>query len=465
MLIIMTNFSSFLNKKIGIYGLGITGSATYNAIVDNAQSVIVWDDNSHNRDNFARNYYSSKLTALTDPLWSQLDAIIMSPGIPVHHEIFKLANNRNIEVKSDIDILFEENSKSRFIGITGTNGKSTTTALIHHIVRIANLDYHIGGNIGLAALSIAFNRTGYILELSSFQLELSQKFKANIAVLLNIAPDHLDRHLTMDNYVGAKQKIIENLAAGGFGIINVDNKLTKEIYNNYKGNIQYDKQLISISTQEIQPTPGIAIINNKIIDNISNEQIILELATNRSLQGTHNQENIAASYAVCRLLDIEIQMILEAIKSFKGLPHRAEYLGSIDQVGFYNDSKATNADAAAKSLSFLENIYWLVGGIAKEGGISTLTPYFNKIKKAYIFGQDSNLFAESLSNQVDYEIFRNMQDATIAAYNNAKVNDTNQTNILLAPAAASYDQFKNFEHRGELFRELFNDLVRTNGKT
>ena len=449
----MGSFNFLQNKKIGVFGLGITGVASYAAIRNAAKEIKVWDDKISNREEFALKFGPASLSYIESSEWESLDQILLSPGVQLDHRIRAIAKSNNIEIISDIDLLFDECKSAKFIGITGTNGKSTTTALIYHILKTAKKDFAMGGNIGVPALALPLDKKGYVLELSSFQLDLTKSFKSNIAVLLNVTPDHLDRYNSLEKYAAAKEKILSSLNSDGFGIIGVDNEITGKIFKKFSFN---NSKIIPVSSQK-NIDHGISVIGNKIFDNLQ-EPTSWDLPGNKSLQGNHNKENIAASVATCRLFGVGYQEILEAIKSFKGLPHRAEYLGIYENITFYNDSKATNADAASKSLSFLDNIYWLAGGVAKEGGINSLSPLFHKVRKAYLFGDAKNLFAETIKNKVEYEIFENLSQAFAQAVIDTQKDKSNNKNILLAPAAASTDQFKNFEHRGEKFRQLFNDL-------
>lgn len=446
----MTPFSLYKNKKIGIYGLGKTGIAAYEALKNIAQ-LVCYDDQGAIRERFVAHYGKEELIDLASSKWQEVDKIVLSPGVSLSHQIVKLAQNHNIPITSDIDLLFAECREASFVAITGTNGKSTTTALTAHIINSAGKDYCIGGNIGFAPLSLPLYQEGYVLELSSFQLDLIQDFQPQVAVLLNITPDHLDRHGTMESYINAKKKIFAHMDKDGFAIIGVDNDITKLIANEY----QFGATLVPISALQIQPQ-GVAILpDNKIYDNIFTP-LTITLPLNPALQGTHNRENIAASYAAARILGIEPSTIMQAIANFKGLPHRMQYVGSFGSLYFYNDSKATNAEAASKSIAALDNIYWLAGGIGKEGGIQTLKPYFKKIVKAYLFGQDKELFAKTLTNKVNFQICDNLEQAFSKAVSDASLSATiGCKNILLAPAAASYDQFENFEQRGNKFIALF----------
>jgi UDP-N-acetylmuramoylalanine--D-glutamate ligase len=452
----MTIFSSQKGKKIGIFGLGKTGIAAYRALKNSTREVICYDEQAQN--NVLANIIGDPkdLADLSDGRWQHLDKILISPGIPPSHKIFKLANSYHIPITSDIDILFEECSNANFIAVTGTNGKSTTTVLTAHILNSAGFYYPEGGNIGIAALSLPLNQPGYVMEVSSFQLNLFKSFKAAVAILLNITPDHLDRYKTMEAYIDSKKQIFSRQGEGEFSIIGVDNEITNEIFISFESEGPRTK-LIPISAFKLQQS-GVTVLPGEIHDNIF-EPIILNLPENKFLQGAHNRENIAASYAACRVVGVDPDKIITGISTFQGLPHRMQYIGTNSGISFYNDSKATNSDAAAKSISALDNIYWLAGGIAKEGGIENLVPYFSKIKKAYFYGQDKELFAKTADGKISYQLCSNLEEAFHCAVKDAMNRDITHKNILLAPAAASYDQFKNFEERGELFIKLYKSII------
>lgn len=441
------------NKKIGILGLGKTGTSSYQAL-SGVASVICWDDVSATREIFQTKFEDANIVNLSDPQWNEQDRILVSPGIHPLHQIIKIANSYGIDITSDIDLLFEEASGSNFIAVTGTNGKSTSTALAAHILKEADLDYPSGGNIGDAVLSLNTNKPGYVLELSSFQLDLIKSFKAKIAVLLNITPDHLDRYQTMEAYIDSKKKILSMLDENGFCIIGVDNAITKNIANSLTKSMI---KIIPISALEPQPH-GVSVLDNIVYDNIF-ESKILELQNNKRLQGTHNKENIASCYAICRILGVKPEKIITGINSFKGLPHRMEYVCSIGGISFYNDSKATNTDSASRSLDALDNIYWLAGGIVKDDNVESLSKYSNKIKKAYFFGRDKEIFAKAMNGKMEFTICADLEEAFAIAFKDAIGDKPAFKNILLAPAAASLDQFKNFEHRGEVFIRLCREIT------
>ena len=437
--------NSLNNKKIGIFGLGVTGLSIYLDIAHRTNDIICWDDSEKNRDSFKN---QKILFDLQNKKWKSLDVLFISPGIPNTHLVFLLAKENNILISSDIELFLHNNPNSKIIAITGTNGKSTTTALIGHILNNCGYDFPIGGNIGLPVLSLPKNKAGYVLELSSFQLDLISFFNPEISVLLNITPDHLDRYASFEEYCKAKIKAIRG---DGIKIIGIDTEICKEMYDILLCN--GEKNIIAISSN--QKINTISCSNELINDNFydASSYKIPEL---HNLIGEHNQYNIAFSYAVCRSLGLKSNDIIDQLASFEGLKHRMQNLGSKNNITYYNDSKATNASAAAGSLSSMQNIYWLAGGIFKEKNLTPLKKSLSNVKKAYLFGESSLLFSKYLKDKVDVEIFDTMQEAFFKANIDAKsLKDT--AYVILAPACASFDQFTSFEERGNKFIDLCNE--------
>ncbi|MGV2333262.1 MAG UNVERIFIED_CONTAM: UDP-N-acetylmuramoyl-L-alanine--D-glutamate ligase [Planctomycetaceae bacterium] len=474
------------NKLIGIFGLARTGEALYLALKDIAENVICYDDSKITREAFASKYGPKALIPITDPIWRRLDKIILSPGIPLYgpnmHPIVNFAEENNIAITSDIDLLYEAREDAAYIAITGTNGKSTTTSLIHHILKMDNAKWDIGGNIGSSVMNMDHEANGYVLEVSSYQIDLLKTFRANIGILLNITPDHLERHGTMEKYIEVKKSLLARSdirIVGGDGIESTKNVIAREaerstmemsflcgpesrncnsnelqkLYNWIPDQVRDD---INISTKKIAKDT-ICVKDGKIYDYIGPELKEYILPDNKSLMGEHNRENIAASFAACRIVGMTPEIILKQIASFVGLPHRMQFLGTKYDIDFYNDSKATNADAAARSIGLLHNIYLLLGGVPKEGGIKDLLHLNSHITKAYIFGQAKSLFAEQLEGLIAYEICDNIDEATKKAVSDARSSKA-KANILLAPACASFDQFKDFEERGYHFIELYDRM-------
>ena len=435
-------------QKVGIFGLGLTGQSVYEALLDIADLIICWDDSEQNRNNFSDKYSQNNLLDIICTSWQELDKIVISPGVPHTHPIFLLAKNHNILIYSDIQLFLEENKNSKIVAITGTNGKSTTTALIGHILKSNNYDYHVGGNIGVPILQLPANAKGYILELSSFQLDLLYNFNPDIAVLLNITPDHFDRYANFEDYKASKFRVFNG---DGIKIISIDNPILKDFYFGLKA--KYGQKVITISTNPSRH--GIVCTSYMIKDNVVDKQKY-DIPIFDNLLGNHNLENIAAAFAVCKMLGLSSQQIIRNLSNFRGLKHRMQYLGKKNHIKYYNDSKATNATSAAVSLSTLNNIYWLAGGIFKEESLAPIENALTNINKAYLFGKNKMLFAGYLEKKVKYDLCSDMHEAFAKAREDA-FNSAREATILLAPACSSFDQFQSFEDRGNQFIELYNN--------
>lgn len=442
-------------KKIGIFGLGLTGTSVYRSLMTVVKELICHDDSKVNIEKFIKEFGSSHVLSINNQKWKTLDKIVISPGIPHSHQIFQIALENKIPVTSDIELFIEENPSSEFIFITGTNGKSTVTALTGHILHKAGLDYHVGGNIGKAVMSLPHRRKGYVFELSSFQIELLTKIDAKISVITNITPDHLDRYKNVEDYAHVKEKIF---IPNSLKIIGVNSLITRNIYRKFKK--VYNPKIIPISDRK-QIEGGIFCDNNYLYDNTESNKASLPLPSLPHLQGFHNKENIAIAYAICKSLSVPSSVIIKALESFKGLEHRMQYISSYKNINFYNDSKATNISSARASLSAFYNIIWFAGGKFKEESFDELKPVLKNIRKAYFFGESKNLFAEFLdlvsSPKPGYELCENLEEAFNKAMEYS-IKTSAQLNFLLAPACASYDQFKNFEERGALFIKLVQNI-------
>jgi UDP-N-acetylmuramoylalanine--D-glutamate ligase len=448
--------NSKINKFYGILGLGRTGLSAAAFMLKNQINFIAWDDNIQNRDNALQQYPNLKLMDTNDPQWLQINCLVISPGIPTSfpkaHPLAEKLQKNNIPIICDIELLYLANQSAKFVGITGTNGKSTTTKLIGHILQSNKIKNCVGGNIGTGVLSLEPLKDDgvYVIETSSFQLELLDQTHFNISVLLNITPDHLDRHNTMENYIKAKCNIFKHQSKTDCAIISVDNPITKKIYQKLKleGRIG---TIIPISTKT-KIKNGISIINNHLECDII-KPLSYDLPLLTYLKGEHNAENIAASYAASLFLGLQPQDIIQAITSFQGLEHRLQFIDRYRNILFFNDSKATNAESTEKALaSFPNNIYWIVGGKPKQDGIKTLATLFNRIKHAFIIGDAQEEFAKTMDNIVPYTKSGNLETAFTQATNMAlQDSSTEDKIILLSPACASYDQWKDFEERGQAF--------------
>ena len=354
----------------------------------------------------------------------------------------------------DIELLALAQLKARFAGITGTNGKSTTTALVGHILAAAQRKVQIGGNLGTPALLLeALGADGvYVLELSSYQLELTQSLVLDIAVLLNVTPDHLDRHGGMAGYIEAKRRIFRNQAAQQTAIIGIDDAICRGIYDTLIG--ARAQRVIPISAR-MPAKGGVAVQDGNLIDDLDGKAAtILDLEDTPHLPGSHNAQNAAAAYAAARVLGVDSATCAAGIKSFPGLAHRQELIANIDGVRYVNDSKATNADAAEKALACYGDIYWIAGGRAKEDGIDALAPLFPRIRRAFLIGEAAPRFAKTLGPRVPHEIAGTLDKAVALAREAALAGKKPGAVALLSPACASFDQFQDFEARGEAFRRL-----------
>ncbi len=419
-----------------VLGAGKTGKSAYDFLKKNNQDVCIWDDNPDVKSSFLGDFFSS---------FEEISRVIISPGLPilwpVMHPLYKEARLRQIPIISDLDLLFLHAQKSKYIGITGTNGKSTTTALLGFCLGKLSKNVHVGGNFGTPALSLPIGDDNtYVLEMSSYQLEASCIIEFDIGVLLNITPDHLDRHGGMSGYVHAKELIFKSQREG---VICIDDPYTCQIYEFLKPLMK--DRLIPISTQTFLET-GYYLDGTMLHHN---GDLIWDISEHSTLKGSHNGQNIMATWAVLYLLGYSHEAIRQSILEFKGLAHRQEHvLRTKNGITFINDSKATNADATIQALKAYDDVYLILGGIPKAGGIDDLIPYFHKIRHVLLIGQCAQDFAQVLSvYHVSFTIEKNISNALNFDF---KENST----VLLSPACASFDQFENFEQRGKHFKDL-----------
>lgn len=453
----MINTEIYKNKKIAVFGLGKAGVSAVCALNKGGAKVYALDDNEKSREAIASRNLPNVRTATVDELdWQEIDILVLSPGVPFTHPephaVVKAAQEAGCRVICDIEILYESDPQATYIGITGTNGKSTTTALTGHILKECSQEVQVGGNIGIPVLDLDNLGLGgtHVIEMSSYQLDLIDKTRFNISVLLNVTPDHIDRHGDLAGYIKAKCRIYKEQGRDDYAIISVDDEHCQKIYDSLarEGKIG---NVIPISTKR-KISGGIAIIDGIIYDSANNRE--LKLGELVRLRGEHNAQNIAASYASASILKAASDDILKAIHSFQGLPHRMEYVVKKDGILYINDSKATNAEAASKALSAYDNIYWIAGGVPKEGGIEPLKEYFPKIKKAFLIGQAQDEFAKTVENKVSYLKCGTLENALSEARKAAMENSANDPVVLLSPACASFDQWPNFEVRGQAFCDM-----------
>ncbi len=455
-------------KTYGVLGLGKSGRATVASLLASGARVVMWDDGEKSRTAAAQEFPGATLQDYSQWEVSSLAALVLSPGIFLTHPAVLAANKAGIEVIGDIELLYRAQPNATYVGITGTNGKSTTTTLIAHILKACGKCIEVGGNLGTPALALTpLDASGiYVLELSSYQLDLVRTTRMNVAILLNITPDHLDHHGSMENYIAAKMHIFDRQTQADVAIVGVDDAICEGLLANPLL-LEATRGVIGISGSKVIDASrgGISVVDSNLFDGVFNfpddsSEINLRgsLRGVKSLQGAHNGQNAAAAYAACMKLVHDPQKILAAMQTYPGLDHRMQWLGEIVGVQYVNDSKATNADAAEKALLTYENIYWIIGGVAKEGGIEPLAKYFPKIRHAYLIGEAADAFAITLEGNVAYTQCGTLEKAFTAASGDAKRDGVKGAVVLLSPACASFDQFPNFEVRGAAFVKLFESL-------
>jgi UDP-N-acetylmuramoylalanine--D-glutamate ligase len=449
------------NKKIkyGVFGLGISGIATLHFLKEKKEKFIAWDDNLSNRENIKTQGFEDCLIQLNNPIWKEIIILVLSPGVPLYfpkpHPVVSLAEKNNIEIICDIELFYRTFRDNIYIGVTGTNGKSTTVALIFHILNHNKIPCQLGGNIGKPILKCTPSKNDIIIiEVSSFQIDLLKDTKFDVAVLLNISKDHLDRHGNMENYISTKYKIFSNQQKNDTAIISVDDVNTEMLSTKLEKDSSAN--LIKISTKKINN--GVSVLNNTLY---RKDIKIRELDLPTSLQGQHNQENIAAAYAATySSTNLSDKEILDALPTFQGLKHRMEYIGEKHNIKFINDSKATNFESTEKALKTFEKIYWIAGGIAKDGGIDGILHFKNKLSHVFLIGSSQENFSETLKAfSIPYSTSNSLENAFTQALELAKKDTSKNKTILLSPAASSLDQWKNFEERGDYFTKLTHSFI------
>jgi UDP-N-acetylmuramoylalanine--D-glutamate ligase len=443
-------------KRVAVLGLGKSGTATARALLASRAGVMAWDDGEAARKDGAE--AGIPIGDLMQMNISKADLVVWSPGIPhTHpqpHPLAEKARAANVPVVCDVELLARALPDHRFLGVTGTNGKSTTTTLLAHVLAEAGLPVAAGGNLGTAALDLPQlpGDGRYVLELSSYQLELVESLKLGAAILLNITPDHLGRHGGLAGYIAAKRRLFDFLVPGGAAVIGVDDGPCRAMAAELK---RLGLRVVEVSVEKVLDT-GVSAPDGVLLDN---GKPVLDLKTIETLPGRHNWQNACAVYAAARADGIDAKTIAQALASYPGLAHRQELVAESDGILWINDSKATNADAVEKALVCYRPIYWILGGQAKEGGIASLEPYFDRIEHAFLIGDAAPAFAATLDGKVRYTQCGTLANAVAAARNLAVSDRLPGAVVLLSPACASWDQFKSFEHRGDSFRELVQDFA------
>ncbi len=457
----------YLNgMPVAVLGLGKSGLATAKALMASGAEVWAWDDNEDVRAKARAE--EIPLVDLASCNWQELTTLVISPGIPHSHPephpVARLAREHGCEIVGDIELLARAQRNARYLGITGTNGKSTTTALVGHILETAGRAVQIGGNLGPPVLALeALDMGGiYVLEMSSYQLELTLSITFDVAVLLNVSADHLDRHGGFDGYVAAKRQIFHRQTKPRTAVVGVDDETTRSICRELQ---TADEQIVIPISGSERTHGGIYVSGGVLYDDTEGQEVpALDLRDIPSLPGVHNWQNAAAAFAACKAIQVDPPVIAACMRSFPGLAHRQELIALIDDVAYVNDSKATNADAAAKALACYEAIYWIAGGQAKEGGLAGLEGFFPRIAHAFLIGEAQDAFAAALEGKVPVTRCGDLDTAVTKAHALVSTQGAADAVVLLSPACASFDQYPNFEQRGEAFRALVSALPGRRGE-
>jgi len=456
----MTDFppSLFAGHRYAVLGLGRNGNASVRALAAMGAEVTAWDDTQTARESLGAPPPGVTLTEIRDV--SGLDALVLSPGIPhilPHaHPVAAAARAAGVPILSDAELLYRAvraaGSKARFAAVTGTNGKSTTTVLLAHLLAHAGRAVQAGGNLGPAALALPLlpDDGVYVLEMSSYMLERLDRFHADVACLLNLTPDHIDRHGDMTGYAAAKAHVFDHQTAADMAFIGMSDRWSDAIATDIA---QRGVPVRRISGSD--PRADLYGADHLLRDAAG---VLADLTHAPSLRGAHNAENAAAAVGMALFLGVPRAGIATALASFSGLAHRLKTVRSVDGVTFVDDSKATNADAASRALGCYDRLIWIAGGLAKEGGIESLTPFFPRVAEALLIGQDAQVLAATLAaHNVAHRVVGTLDAAVGESFKTARA--LSADTVLLSPACASFDQFRSFEHRGLRFIELVDALV------
>lgn len=449
------------DKPVAVYGLGLSGFSAAKALIKSGVKVFAWDDDEERR--YVAAQAGIEISSFDDLDFHHFSILVLSPGIPLHfpapHMVVQKAREAGLEIVCDIEIFHRCKTGVKTIGITGTNGKSTTTALIHHVLTQSGVNNVMGGNIGrpVLDLNISPHKTLAVFELSSYQLDLCPSFRPDISVLLNLTPDHLDRHGSMEAYAAAKEKIFDG---DGVALCSIDDEQTKNVYDRtVKAGF---RRVYALSVHKT-PLQGVFVHDGYLYDHLgTDEKEIGPVGNIQTLPGAHNLQNIVAAYAACKIFGLASDEILEHIKTYPGLAHRQYLTRIINGIAYVNDSKATNMDATSKALDCYNNIYLIAGGRAKEGGLSGIESFADKISHVFLIGEAMDDFARQIEKfGIAHTKSQSLDVAVLEAHKMAQSKRGEPgaaPTVLLSPACASWDQFKNFEHRGDVFTSLVNSL-------
>jgi UDP-N-acetylmuramoylalanine--D-glutamate ligase len=460
----MTPVTTFAGQTVAVFGLGLSGLAACRALLSGGASVVAGDDTAAGCEAAAK--AGVPVADLAGADWSRFAALVLAPGVPLTHPephwTVRKAKAAGVEIVGDIELYCRERARAApeapFVAVTGTNGKSTTTALVAHILKAAGRDVAMGGNIGTAVLALdppAPHRC-HVIEMSSFQIDLTPTLRPTVGMLLNVSPDHLDRHGTMENYAMLKARLVQGAE---HPVVGDDDDWCREISERLRlaGRGWVD---VFSSRQRVPHgwyAEGSALVAHAPWTGPAGR--FADLAGIGSLRGQHNVQNALAASAAAMTLGVSPAEVASALATFPGLAHRLEEIGRLGGTLFINDSKATNADSAGTALAaFARDVFWILGGRAKQGGIASLGPFFARVSKAYLIGEASEEFAGTLQGKVPFERCGTLPSAVAAATRDAAGSGAREPVVLLSPACASYDQYRNFEVRGDAFRALVTAL-------
>lgn len=457
---------AFAKSDVAVFGLARSGVASVKSLVKGGARVFAWDDKEESRSAAKRE--GAIIMPFAEWPWPRLKALILSPGVPLTHPTphaaVRAAQDAGVEIIGDMELFAREMrsdgtkaGRAPVIAITGTNGKSTTTALIGHILAECGFGAEVGGNIGKAVLDLdaPSAKTVYVLEVSSYQIDLAPGLRSDVSVLTNITPDHIDRHGSLENYAAVKARLLDQTAEDGQICVGVDGALTASIYTRFSSG---GRDTTPVSVGKVLGR-GIFVLDGVLYDAQGQRAApVMSLSSAPNLPGAHNWQNAALAYAAVKSLVKDSRLVAAAIASFPGLPHRIEDVGRIGKVRFINDSKATNAEAAERALVCFPDIFWIAGGKAKEGGIESLKPHFGRLRKTYLIGEAAEPFARTLSD-APFELSGTLEKAVTSAYADAQNSGVSAPVVLLSPACASFDQFADYEQRGNTFRALVKSLA------
>jgi UDP-N-acetylmuramoylalanine--D-glutamate ligase len=458
----MIGIDAFAGQAVGVLGLARSGISAARALLTSGARVHAWDDNENSRRNVPP---GAKVAPWEGWPWGELKALILSPGIPLTHPephpAVLRARAAGADVIGDIELFArfirpraDAVGKAPVIAVTGTNGKSTTTALIGHILTACGFDAQVGGNIGKPVLDLGEPgaKTVYVLEVSSYQIDLAPGLVSDVALLTNLSPDHIDRHGSMENYAAVKAGLLARASPHGHTVVGIDDSYSASIYTSLSA--AGAAEAVAVSVGKVLGR-GVFVIDGQLYDAWGQPATpVGDLTMAPRLPGAHNWQNAALAYAAVRPLAKDPRAIMQAIARFPGLAHRIEEVGRIGKVRFVNDSKATNADAAARALACYPDIFWIAGGKAKDGGIADLAPYFPRMRRAYLIGDAAESFGHTLAGKVEAVQSGTLERALEQAYADAAASSAAEPVVLLSPACASFDQFRDFEQRGDVFRSL-----------